>query len=71
MRRFDPIKASCFLRRLRGASRGIPRRFVFLPRGRPERDPLRRVVVGIPRFTFTSHDAGRGMTANRCESVIT
>ena len=48
------------------------RRFTFLSLRLHEHDPLRRAVVGIPRFTFTSRTMTTSlMTANRAESLVT
>jgi ribosomal protein S18 acetylase RimI-like enzyme len=47
------------------------RRFTFLAVGLHERDPLRSVVNGIPRFTFTSRSmATSAITPDRVESLV-
>jgi len=47
------------------------RRFTFLSVGLHERDPLRFVVEGIPRFTFTSRSMATGaITPDRVESLV-
>ncbi len=46
------------------------RRFTFLVIGLHERDPLRRLVRGIPRFTFSSHALATSLTKpERLESL--
>ncbi|HEY2471133.1 MAG TPA: GNAT family N-acetyltransferase [Terracidiphilus sp.] len=47
------------------------RRFTFLSVGLHERDPLRFVVQGIPRFTFTSRSmATSSITPDRVKSLV-
>jgi len=47
------------------------RRFTFLSVGLHERDPLRFVVQGIPRFTFTSRSmATSAITPDRVKSLV-
>jgi len=47
------------------------RRFTFLSIGLHERDPLRFVVDGIPRFTFTSRSmATSAITPDRVKSLV-
>jgi len=47
------------------------RRFTFLSVGLHERDPMRFVVEGIPRFTFTSRSmATSAITAYRVKSLV-
>jgi predicted N-acetyltransferase YhbS len=47
------------------------RRFTFLSVGLHERDPLRFVVEGIPRFTFTSRSmATSAITPDRVKSLV-
>jgi hypothetical protein len=46
-------------------------RFTFLSVGLHERDPLRFVVEGIPRFTFTSRSmATSAITPDRVRSLV-
>jgi hypothetical protein len=46
-------------------------RFTFLSVGLHERDPLRLVVEGIPRFTFTSRSmATSAITPDRVKSLV-
>jgi hypothetical protein len=46
-------------------------RFTFLSVGLHERDPLRFVVEGIPRFTFTSRSmATSAITPDRVKSLV-
>jgi predicted N-acetyltransferase YhbS len=48
------------------------RRFTFLVMGLHERDPLRSLVRGIPRFTFSSHALATSLTRpERLESLAT
>ena len=47
------------------------RRYTFLSVGLHERDPLRCVVAGIPRFTFTSHAMATSLiTPNRVKILV-
>ena len=47
------------------------RRFTFLSLGLHERDPLRCVVTGIPRFTFTSRAMATSLiTPNRVKDLV-
>jgi hypothetical protein len=47
------------------------KKFTFLSVGLHERDPLRFVVAGIPRFTFTSRAMATSLiTPNRVKSLV-
>jgi hypothetical protein len=55
----------------RGAGRGVPTEIHHFVPGLHERDPLRRVVVGIPRFTFTSRAMATSLIMpNRVKSLV-
>jgi hypothetical protein len=55
----------------RGSGRGVPTEIHLFVLKLHERDPLRFVVAGIPRFTFTSRAMATSLiTPNRVKSLV-
>jgi hypothetical protein len=71
VRRFDSTKSAELPSTIAGAGRGGPTEIHLFVPGLHERDPLRCVVVGIPRFTFTSRAVATSLiTPNRVKSLV-
>ena len=69
---FDSAKSTELSSTIPGARvDAFRRRFTFLSPGFHERDPLRIVVAGIPRFTFTSRAMATSLIkTNRDETLV-